>query len=286
MVAITLNGQALALEIQDKLKDDVREFQKRYQCAPNLSVIVVGNNPASQVYVRNKSIVAEKIGFVSETITLPENITQDELLKVIEERNTNRSVHGILVQLPLPNHIDEQIILTAIDVHKDVDGFHSTNVGNFILGNESTVACTPLGIMHLLRHYDISLSGKLAVVIGRSNIVGKPMAMLLQQEHATVIMAHSKTQNLKELTKQADIIVVAIGQGHFIDETYIKEGAVVIDVGMNRDANGQLIGDVHPNVMQKASFMTPVPGGVGPMTITSLMQQTLQQAIKQEKSYE
>lgn len=195
-------------------------------------------------------------------------------------------MHGILVQLPLPQQLDERVILDAIDASKDVDGFHPMNVGQFILGNDSTIACTPMGIMQLLAHYDIELSGKLAVVIGRSNIVGKPMAMLLQKANATVIMAHSHTQQLQELTKQADIVVVAIGRGHFIDASYIKEGAIVIDVGMNRDAEGKLIGDVHTNAFEKASFMTPVPGGVGPMTITALMQQTLQQAIKQELAHE
>lgn len=281
MTAIKLNGKQLALKIQQEMIEKVSVFKAQYHKAPKLVVVLVGENPASCVYVKHKMTYAQKVGIQSEVIQLPDTVSQEELLSHIEKLNDDNDVNGILVQLPLPKHIDEQTVLVSIAAKKDVDGFHPTNVGNFVLGNESTIPCTPYGIMALLKDYQIDVAGKLAVVIGRSNIVGKPMATLLQRENATVIMAHSKTQQLKELTKQADIVVVAIGRGHFVDESFIKDGAVVIDVGMNRSQEGKLIGDVHPNVMEKASYMTPVPGGVGPMTVTMLIKQTLEQAKKQ-----
>lgn len=281
MAAIKLDGKQLALKIQQEMIEEVSAFKAQYHKVPKLVVVLVGENPASCVYVNHKMAYAQKVGFQSEVIKLPETVSQEELLNEIERLNNDNDVNGILVQLPLPKHIDEQTVLISIAAHKDVDGFHPTNVGNFVLGNDSTIPCTPYGIMELLKEYQIDVSGKLAVVIGRSNIVGKPMATLLQRENATVIMAHSRTQNLKELTKQADIVVVAIGRGDFIDDSYINDGTIVIDVGMNRDENGKLIGDVHPNVMDKASYMTPVPGGVGPMTVTMLIKQTLEQAKKQ-----
>lgn len=281
MTANRLDGKQLSLKMQQEMIHEVIVFKETYHKVPKLVVVLVGDNPASCIYVNHKMNYAQKVGFQSEVIKFPETVSQDELLNKIESLNKDTSVNGILVQLPLPKHIDEQKVLVSIADSKDVDGFHPTNVGNFVLGNDSTIPCTPYGIMELLHAYNINVSGKLAVVVGRSNIVGKPMATLLQRENATVIMAHSKTQQLKELTNQADIVVVAIGRGNFIDESYIKEGAIVIDVGMNRDENGHLIGDVHPNVMEKASYMTPVPGGVGPMTVTMLIKQTLEQAKKQ-----
>lgn len=281
MTAIKLNGKQLALKIQEEMIEKVSVFKEQYHKSPKLVVVLVGENPASCVYVKHKMAYAQKVGFQSEVIKLPDTVSQEELLSHIEKLNVDNDVNGILVQLPLPKHIDEQTVLVSISAKKDVDGFHPINVGNFVLGNESTIPCTPYGIMALLKEYQIDVAGKLAVVIGRSNIVGKPMATILQRANATVIMAHSKTQQLKELTKQADIVVVAIGRGHFVDESFIKDGAVVIDVGMNRTQEGRLIGDVHPNVMEKASYMTPVPGGVGPMTVTMLIKQTLEQAKKQ-----
>lgn len=281
MTAIKLDGKQLALKIQQEMIEEVSVFKTQYHKAPKLVVVLVGENPASCVYVNHKMTYAQKVGFQSEVIKLPETVSQEELLNEIERLNNDNDVNGILVQLPLPKHIDEQTVLVSIAAQKDVDGFHPTNVGNFVLGNDSTIPCTPYGIMELLKEYQIDVAGKLAVVVGRSNIVGKPMATLLQRENATVIMAHSKTQELKALTKQADIVVVAIGRGNFIDDSYINDGAIVIDVGMNRDENGKLIGDVHPNVMDKASYMTPVPGGVGPMTVTMLIKQTMEQAKKQ-----
>lgn len=281
MTAIRLDGRKLAQKKQEELTHLVKTFFNDNGLLPQLVVVLIGNDSASHVYVNNKEKMAQAIGMASRVIRLDETVSQEVVLQTITQLNNDDTVHGILVQLPLPQHIDEQAVLTAIDAKKDVDGFHPYNVGQFVLGNDAPVACTPSGIMDLFSHYQIDLSGKLVVVIGRSNIVGKPMALLLQQADATVIMAHSKTSQLKELTKLADIVVVAIGRGHFIDETFIKEGAIVVDVGMNRDDNGRLIGDVHPNVLEKASFMTPVPGGVGPMTIITLMKQTLEQAKKQ-----
>lgn len=281
MTAIKLDGKQLALKMQQEMMQEVSLFKEKNNTVPKLVVVLVGSDSASCVYVNHKMTYAQKVGFQSEVIKLPKTVSQQELLDQIEKLNLDNDVNGILVQLPLPQHIDEQKVLVSIVAEKDVDGFHPINVGNFVLGNDSTIPCTPYGIMKLLKEYNIDVSGKLAVVIGRSNIVGKPMATLLQRENATVIMAHSKTQQLRELTKQADVVVVAIGRGNFIDESYIKDGAIVIDVGMNRDENGQLIGDVHPNVMEKASYMTPVPGGVGPMTVTMLIKQTLEQAKKQ-----
>lgn len=243
---------------------------------PGLCVILVGEDKASQVYVRNKEKQSEAMGMNSRVVRLPETISEEELLKEVEKQNEDDSMHGILVQLPLPKHIDEQKVLRAIRYEKDVDGFHPMNVGNFFLGNESALPCTPYGIMKILEEYNIDIEGKKAVVIGRSNIVGKPMAIMLLNKNATVTIAHSRTQNLKELAKEADILVAAIGRGHFINADFIKEGAVVIDVGMNRDSNGKLIGDVDTESAKGiAGYITPVPGGVGPMTITMLLQQTI-----------
>lgn len=249
------------------------------------SLILVGDDPASQVYVRNKERSAKKAGFLSETVRLSESISEEELIQVIEQYNEDDRFHGILVQLPLPAHINDKRVILAIDPKKDVDGFHPINTGHLWNGRPVMVPCTPAGIMELLREYDIDLEGKTAVIIGRSNIVGKPMAQLLLDKNATVTLAHSRTRHLARVTKQADVLIVAIGQGHFVTKEFVKEGAVVIDVGMNRDDNGKLIGDVKfDEVEPLASFITPVPGGVGPMTITMLMEQTYQSALRSVKA--
>lgn len=266
-----LDGKKLAEALQEELKEEIAQSDIQ----PLLAVVLVGNNPASEIYVRNKEKSAKKVGMISQTIRLKETITEEELLAVVDELNKDEKVDGILVQLPLPSHLKEEVILEKITPEKDVDGFHPYNVGKLLQGKPMMVPSTPYGIMNLLDHYQISVAGKHAVVVGRSNIVGKPMAQLLLQANATVTIAHSKTKNLQEITKSADILVVAIGQREFIKGDDVKEGAVVIDVGMNRKEDGKLTGDVDfSEVSQKASFITPVPKGVGPMTITSLLQQT------------
>lgn len=270
-----LEGKKLAEKMQSEMKVRVNSLLEKGKI-PGLTVLLVGEDKASQVYVRNKERQATKVGIKSEIIRLPETISEAALIEQVEQLNEDASVHGILVQLPLPKHINEQEVLRKIDYSKDVDGFHPMNMGNFLLGNASALPCTPYGIMELLKAYDISLEGKNALVIGRSNIVGKPMALMLMEKNATITIAHSKTKNLKELAQQADVLVAAIGRGHIITGEFIKPGAVVIDVGMNRDEAGKLIGDVDTaSVMGIASYVTPVPGGVGPMTITMLLDQTI-----------
>ncbi|MGO4994471.1 bifunctional methylenetetrahydrofolate dehydrogenase/methenyltetrahydrofolate cyclohydrolase FolD [Jeotgalibaca porci] len=270
-----LEGKKLAEKMQSEMKVRVHSLLEKGKI-PGLTVLLVGEDKASQVYVRNKERQATKVGIKSEIIRLPETISEAALIEQVEQLNEDASVHGILVQLPLPKHINEQEVLRKIDYSKDVDGFHPMNMGNFLLGNASALPCTPYGIMELLKAYDISLEGKNALVIGRSNIVGKPMALMLMEKNATITIAHSKTKNLKELAQQADVLVAAIGRGHMITGEFIKPGAVVIDVGMNRDEAGKLIGDVDTaSVMGIASYVTPVPGGVGPMTITMLLDQTI-----------
>lgn len=270
-----LEGKKLAEKMQTEMKVRVNSLLEKGKI-PGLTVLLVGEDKASQVYVRNKERQATKVGIKSEIIRLPETISEAALIEQVEQLNEDASVHGILVQLPLPKHINEQEVLRKIDYSKDVDGFHPMNMGNFLLGNASALPCTPYGIMELLKAYDISLEGKNALVIGRSNIVGKPMALMLMEKNATITIAHSKTKNLKELAQQADVLVAAIGRGHMITGEFIKPGAVVIDVGMNRDEAGKLIGDVDTaSVMGIASYVTPVPGGVGPMTITMLLDQTI-----------
>lgn len=275
-----LDGKALAAKMQQEMKTSVAKLTER-GIIPGLTVILVGHDKASQVYVRNKEKKANLLGFKSEVIRLEETVAEEVLLREVERLNADASVHGILVQLPLPKHIDEQAVLRAIAYQKDVDGFHPMNMGNFLLGNPATLPCTPYGIIRLLKEHDIEMEGKQAVVIGRSNIVGKPMALMLMRENATVTVAHSRTKNLKELVQQADILVAAIGKGHMITADYLKLGAVVVDVGMNRDENGKLIGDVDTEGAKGiASWITPVPGGVGPMTITMLLAQTIEKAEK------
>lgn len=280
-----MDGKGLADEMQVEMFRTV-EGLKEKGITPGLVVLLVGENPASQTYVKNKEKRAVALGFNSLVKRLPESISEKELVNEIEFYNQNPDFHGILVQLPLPNHIDAETILNTIDPSKDVDGFHPVNMGKLLIGQPDMIPCTPYGIMKLLARYKIDIAGKNAVIIGRSNIVGKPMAQLLLMEHATVTIAHSKTANLAELAKTADILVVAIGRGHFVTKEFIKSGAVVIDVGMNRDQNGKLIGDVaSAEVAEVAGYLTPVPKGVGPMTITMLLYQTIKNAEKQVKSF-
>lgn len=280
---IRLDGKLLAQEMQNELMEKVMILKKVHNIVPKLVVILVGDNPASQVYVKNKEKAAQKVGFNSVIEKLPNTINQSDLLKIIDQYNQDDSTHGILVQLPLPDHIDVDTVLKAVDYHKDVDGFHPMNVGNFVLNTQkdTIIPCTPYGIIKLLEKYQFDLNGKVAVVVGRSNIVGKPMINLLLQKNATVIATHSYTQNLKQWTKQADILIVAIGQAEFIKQEDVNENAIIIDVGMNRDANGKLVGDVSRDINVKA--VTPVPGGVGPMTITMLLEQTYNNALKKAK---
>lgn len=273
---IIIDGKEFSKKILEEISNEQKEIVERKNLRPaGLAVIIVGENPASQVYVRNKTRACEKVGFYSETIKLEENISEDDLIKKIEELNEDDKIDGILVQLPLPKHIDELKVINSIKPEKDVDGFSNVNVGKMVIGDESGfLSCTPYGIMQLLEGYDIDVNGKDVVVVGRSNIVGKPMAMMLIQKGATVQVCNSRTKDLSKKLKKADIIVVAVGVPRMIKATDVKEGVVVIDVGINR-VDGKLCGDVdYEDVAQKASYITPVPGGVGPMTIASLIKNT------------
>ena len=276
-----IDGKALAAKLQGQLAENTAKLKEETGLVPGLVVILVGDNPASQVYVRNKERSALAAGFRSEVVRVPETITQAELLDLIARYNQDPAWHGILVQLPLPKHIDEEAVLLAIDPEKDVDGFHPLNMGRLWSGHPVMIPSTPAGIMEMFHEYGIDLEGKNAVVIGRSNIVGKPMAQLLLDKNATVTLTHSRTKDLAQVASQADILVVAIGSAKFVTADFVKPGAVVIDVGMNRDENGKLCGDVdYDAVAPLASYITPVPGGVGPMTITMLMEQTYQAALR------
>ena len=280
-MANIIDGKALAEKLQAKLAEKTAKLKSETGQEPGLVVILVGDNPASQVYVRNKERSALAAGFRSEVVRLSESTSQEELLTLIAKYNHDPDWHGILVQLPLPAHIDDEAVLLAIDPDKDVDGFHPTNMGRLWSGHPLMIPSTPAGIMEMFREYKVDLEGKNAVVIGRSNIVGKPMAQLLLSKNATVTLTHSRTHHLAKIAKKADILVVAIGRGHFVTKDFVKEGAVVIDVGMNRDENGKLIGDVKfDEVAEVASLITPVPKGVGPMTITMLMEQTYQAFVR------
>lgn len=276
-----IDGKELAARLQEDLSKHVSVMKEHHGIVPGLAVILVGDDPASQVYVRNKERSALKVGFKSETRVLSDSISEEELIEVIESYNADDSIHGILVQLPLPKHINDTKIIMAIDPQKDVDGFHPLNTGHLWSGRPIMVPCTPAGIMEMFSDYNINLEGKHAVIVGRSNIVGKPMAQLLLEKNATVTLTHSRTVDLQNVTRQADILIVAIGSSEFIKADYVKDGAVVIDVGMNRNKDGKLVGDVDfKEVAQKASHITPVPGGVGPMTITMLLKQTYQAALR------
>ena len=274
-----IDGKAASLAIRKEIRKKTADFYAKNGFAPGLAVIIVGEDTASQVYVRNKVCACEEVGFYSEVHRLPENTKQDELLSLIDRLNADEKIHGILVQLPLPKHLDETELLLRIHPNKDVDAFHPYNVGKLTIGNPTFLPCTPAGIMELLRRYGIDPDGKRCVVVGRSNIVGKPMALLLMAANGTVTVCHRHTANTEALTREADILVSAVGRAHFLTPDMVKEGAVVIDVGMNRDENGKLCGDVDfDDVAPKCSYITPVPGGVGPMTITMLLQNTLKSA--------
>ena len=271
-MAILIDGKAISASVREEMKAEVAAMETK----PGLAVIIVGNDPASKTYVKNKKKGCEQVGFYSEVHELPENTTQQELIALVNKLNGDEKIHGILVQLPLPRHLDDKAVIAAIDPRKDVDAFAEVNVGKIMIGNHSFLPCTPAGIMVLLERSGIDISGKECVVVGRSNIVGKPMAMLLLGANGTVTVCHSKTRDLAEVTRRADILVVAIGKADFITGDMVKEGAVVIDVGMNRNAEGKLTGDVDfKSVEPKASYITPVPGGVGPMTITMLLRNTI-----------
>jgi len=279
-MSIIIDGRALADETKQSLKIEIDNL-KSYQIIPELVVIVVGDNPASQVYVKNKHLAAESIGIRSLVERFPSNTKEEELIERLQYYNERPQCHGILVQLPLPDHINPEKIVEVIDPEKDVDGFHPYNVGRLSIGQPLMIPCTPAGIMEMFKAYSIPLEGKHAVVIGRSNIVGKPMASLLLSKNATVTLAHSKTRNLSRVAKKADILIAAIGKGHFVNKSFVKPGATVIDVGMNRDKNGKLIGDVKfEEVRDIADYITPVPRGVGPMTIAMLLKQTVENAKK------
>lgn len=266
-----IDGKKISQEIKDELKEKVAELKQAGKEIA-LAVIQVGNDPASSVYVGNKKKACSYIGIESLAYELPEETTEDELLNLIKKLNADEKVNGILVQLPLPKHIDEEKVIQTISPQKDVDGFHIQNVGALCVGSKGYVSCTPLGVIQLLKRSGIEIAGKNCVVLGRSNIVGKPMSLLLLRENGTVTICHSKTKDLKEITKQADILVVAIGKPKFVDDSYVKDGAVVIDVGIHRDANNKLCGDVDfEKVAPHTTAITPVPGGVGPMTIAMLM---------------
>ncbi len=278
MPAQIIDGKQVAADLREEIKRRAAKLTEK-GVQPGLAVIVVGDNPASAVYVRNKEKQSAEAGFHSVVIRLPDQTTQDELLSQIDALNKDEKIHGILVQLPVPKHIDPWSVILSIDPKKDVDGFHPINTGALFSGEAGLVPCTPKGCMELLHRYDIPISGKRAVVVGRSNIVGKPMAMLLLSENATVTLCHSKTANLKEVCREADILVVAIGRANFITADMIKPGAAVIDVGMNRNELGKLCGDVDTAAAKEvAGFITPVPGGVGPMTIAELLHNTLEAA--------
>ena len=275
MMAQILDGKLVSMSVKDRIRGEVAGLNAQGKTV-TLAVIIVGDDPASRVYVNNKKKACEYVGFRSLEYALPASTTQEELISLIEELNGREDVNGILCQLPVPDHIDDKAVIAAIDVSKDVDAFSAYNVGKILIGDYDFLPCTPAGVMEILRYYGIDPTGRRCVVIGRSNIVGKPMAALLMHANGTVTVAHSRTANLAEVTREADILVAAIGRAKFVTADMVKDGAVVIDVGMNRDENGKLCGDVDfDSVKEKCSAITPVPGGVGPMTIAMLMQNTL-----------
>ena len=284
-MAEIIDGKLVSQATREKIKADVSEFSAQFGYVPGLAVILVGDNPASAVYVRNKHKACLDVGITSYQIEMPTETTEEELLAKIDELNADSAVNGILVQLPLPKHISEEKVINRISPIKDVDAFHPENVGRIMIGNYTFLPCTPAGIIELLDYYKVDISGKNCVVIGRSNIVGKPMALLLLEKHGTVTICHSRTKNLSEITKNADILVVAIGRPEFLTADMVKPGAVVVDVGINRLESGKLVGDVkYDEVAPLCDKITPVPGGVGPMTITMLLKNTLTAAKLQKKN--
>ena len=271
-----IDGKKVSSEVKANVKKLTDELKETHGITPGLAVVIVGDDPASRVYVNNKKKACEAVGFISEEYALPAETTQEELLSLVDTLNNKESINGILVQLPLPKHLDDKAVIEAISPLKDVDAFHAVNVGKIMLGEYDFLPCTPAGVMEMLHSYEIPVEGRECVVIGRSNIVGKPMGMLLLHENGTVTICHSRTKNLAEVCKRADILVAAVGIPKFVKADMVKDGAVVIDVGMDRDENGKLCGDVDfENVKDKCSYITPVPGGVGPMTIATLMKNTL-----------
>ncbi len=281
-MAQIIDGKAVSASVKQEVAEEAARLKEEMGLKIGLAVVIVGNNPASRVYVNNKKKACEAVGFNSYEYALDENTTQEQLLDLINVLNRDDKVNGILVQLPLPSHINEKTVIEAISPAKDVDAFHAVNVGKIMIGEYAFLPCTPAGVMRLIESTGTDITGKNCVVIGRSNIVGKPMAMLLLHQNGTVTICHSKTKNLKEICLNADILVAAVGKANFVTGDMIKEGAVVIDVGMNRLENGKLCGDVEfESAEKKASYITPVPGGVGPMTIAMLMKNTLTAAIQQ-----
>lgn len=282
-MAEIISGKIISAAVKERIAAEVAELKAKGM-TPGLAVIIVGTDPASQVYVGSKERTCIELGMYSEKYELPEETTNEELLALVEKLNNDDKIHGILCQLPLPRHLDEKAVIDAIKPSKDVDAFHVQNVGKIMLGDYDFLPCTPAGIMEMLKYANIDPAGKHCVVIGRSNIVGKPMAMLMLHANATVTICHSRTQNLKEICREADILVASVGKAKFVTPDMVKEGAVVIDVGINRDENGKLCGDVdYAAVEPKCSAITPVPGGVGPMTIAMLMQNTLTSAKRHMK---
>ena len=271
-----IDGKKISQEIKDEVKEEVAQLKAEGKDIA-LAVIQVGADPASSVYVRNKKRACEYVGIESISYELPEETTQEELMAIVDKCNKDPKINGILVQLPLPKHLDEDEVLLAIDPKKDVDGFHPVSVGNMVIGEKGFLPCTPAGVIQLLKRSGVEIDGKECVVVGRSNIVGKPVALLCLQKNATVTIAHSKTKNLKEVCQRADVLIAAVGRAKMINSDYVKEGAVVLDVGINRDENNKLCGDVDfEDVKDKVYAITPVPGGIGPMTITMLLQNTLE----------
>lgn len=276
-----IDGKKISGDIKEEVRIEIEKLTKGGKRAPGLAVIIVGENPASEVYVNSKVKTCSALGIYSEKYKLDSEVTEAELLKLIEELNNKEEIDGILVQLPLPKHIDENKIIEAIKPNKDVDGFHPINLGKLVIGRDGFKSCTPYGIIELLKRYELDLNGKDVVVVGRSNIVGKPLAVMLTNENATVTLCHSKTKNLAEKTLNADIVIMAIGKEKFLTEDMVKEGSIVIDVGINRNSLGKLCGDVDfENVSKKTSLITPVPGGVGPMTIAMLMKNTVKSRME------
>ena len=278
-MAIIMDGNGLSRHIRDQVKTDALLLKDRTGMVPGLAVILVGENAASRIYVKRKETACKEAGFMSREYLLPENTSENRILGIIDGLNHDADIHGILVQLPLPGHLDPVAVIETIDPRKDVDGFHPWNMGRLCTGNPYHMACTPRGIVEMLDRYGIAIEGKDAVIVGRSNIVGKPLAMMLLNRHATVTICHTRTRDLAETTKRADILVAAVGKPEMITKDMVKDGAVVIDVGINRGGDGRLVGDVaFADVAEKASHITPVPGGVGPMTIAMLLVNTLRAA--------
>lgn len=280
-MSIIINGNSVAQEIRNEIKNKVLALKNKRGIIPGLAVILVGEDPASKIYVRRKTEDCEEVGFFSREFKLPENTEEQQLLSIIDELNRDDKIHGILVQLPLPKHFNPNAVIDAIDPRKDVDGFHPYNMGRLFTGDPFHQACTPFGIIELMNRYDIEIEGKNAVIVGRSNIVGKPLTMMLITRHATVTVCHTRTKNLSEVTRRADILVAAAGSIEMIKGDMVREGAVVIDVGINRREDGKLVGDVaFSEVVDKASYITPVPGGVGPMTRAMLLSNTYDAATR------